>query len=112
MARDGGLTPARQEQALDIYQCHIPIGAAAMNDMAKIFWTGRSQAVRLPKEYRFDSKEVRISREGGRVVLEAVEESSGDWIEQLSGCMDDDWAKAVEAGRLGPEHMPDGPSFD
>ncbi len=83
-----------------------------MNDMAKIFWSGRSQAVRLPKEYRFDGKEVRISREGGRVVLEAVEESNGDWIERLAGCMDDDWAKAVEAGHLGPEQMPDGPSFD
>lgn len=41
-----------------------------MNDMAKIFWNGRSQAVRLPKEYRFDSAEVSIRREGAKVILE------------------------------------------
>lgn len=36
---------------------------------ARIFSNGRSQAVRLPKEFRFKGKEVRISREGERVVL-------------------------------------------
>lgn len=82
-----------------------------MNDMAKIFWTGRSQAVRLPKEYRFEGKEVRIRREGRRVILEA-EETDREWAERLAGSMDDDWAQAVLDGRLGPEHTPDGPSFD
>ena len=32
-------------------------------DTAKIFKTGRSQAVRLPKKYRFATSEVEISRE-------------------------------------------------
>ena len=38
---------------------------------AKIFRTGRSQAVRLPKEFRFDSSEVFIRRDPrtGDVVL-------------------------------------------
>lgn len=40
-----------------------------MGDLAKIFWTGRSQAVRLPKEFRFEGSEVRIRREGSRVIL-------------------------------------------
>ena len=31
-------------------------------DSAKVFMTGRSQAVRLPKAYRFDSEEVLIER--------------------------------------------------
>jgi virulence-associated protein VagC len=31
---------------------------------AKVFWTGRSQAVRLPKEFRFDSETVSVRREG------------------------------------------------
>jgi virulence-associated protein VagC len=44
----------------------------AMNDMAKIFWNGRSQAVRLPKEYRFEGREVSIRREGDKVILEPV----------------------------------------
>jgi len=40
---------------------------------AKVFWTGRSQAVRLPKEFRFSTNEVAIHREGRRVILESVE---------------------------------------
>lgn len=36
---------------------------------AKIFENGRSQAVRLPKEYRFDSDEVMINRIGDVVML-------------------------------------------
>ena len=39
---------------------------------AKLFMSGRSQAVRLPKEFRFEGKEVRIRREGGQVILEPV----------------------------------------
>lgn len=38
-------------------------------DIAKIFENGRSQAVRLPKEYRFDNEEVFIKRIGEMVVL-------------------------------------------
>ena len=42
-----------------------------MSDTAKLFTTGRSQAVRLPKEYRFEGSEVFIRREPatGDVVL-------------------------------------------
>lgn len=39
---------------------------------AKLFKHGRSQAVRLPKEFRFEGTEVRIRREGESVVLEPV----------------------------------------
>ena len=38
-------------------------------DTAKLFKTGRSQAVRLPKEYRFEGEEVYIKRVGPAVVL-------------------------------------------
>lgn len=38
-------------------------------DIAKIFENGRSQAVRLPKEYRFDNEEVFVKRIGEMVVL-------------------------------------------
>lgn len=38
-------------------------------DTAKLFKTGRSQAVRLPKEYRFEGEEVYIKRVGSAVVL-------------------------------------------
>jgi len=82
-----------------------------IGDYAKLFWTGRSQAVRLPKEYRFEGKEVRIRREGGKVILEP-EETDRQWAERIAGSIDDDFVQAVREGHLGPEHMPEGPSFD
>jgi antitoxin VapB len=41
--------------------------------IAKIFWNGRSQAVRLPREFRFDTDEVLVWREGNRIVLEPAQ---------------------------------------
>jgi len=38
-------------------------------DTAKVFMHGRSQAVRLPKAYRFDADEVAVSRLGDLVIL-------------------------------------------
>lgn len=38
-------------------------------DTAQIFKTGRSQAVRLPKEYRFNENEVTVQHFGGGVLL-------------------------------------------
>jgi antitoxin VapB len=40
---------------------------------AKIFMHGRSQAVRLPKEFRLPGKEVRVRRIGRAVLLEPIE---------------------------------------
>ena len=36
---------------------------------AKVFMTGLSQAVRLPKEFRFEGTEVEIFRRGDEVIL-------------------------------------------
>lgn len=44
---------------------------------AKLFKNGRSQAVRLPKEFRFKGSEVKIRKEGNRIILEPMETS--DW---------------------------------
>lgn len=41
---------------------------------AKIFMHGRSQAVRLPKEFRLPGKEARVTRDGDRIILEPVKE--------------------------------------
>jgi antitoxin VapB len=41
---------------------------------AKLFTNGRSQAVRLPKEFRFAGKEVRVRHALGGVLLEPVED--------------------------------------
>lgn len=39
--------------------------------IAKIFMNGRSQAVRLPKDYRFDTEEVYITKQGNNVIISA-----------------------------------------
>jgi antitoxin VapB len=61
---------------------------------AKVFWSGRSQAVRLPKEYRFEGSEVRIRRLGRAVLLEPVAEDWA-WLEQLVGQLDPDFVRAA-----------------
>lgn len=45
-----------------------------MPTTAKLFKNGRSQAVRLPREFRFEGKEVAIRRDPttGEVILSAV----------------------------------------
>jgi antitoxin VapB len=45
-----------------------------MRAVAKLFTHGRSQAVRLPKEFRFEGKEVQIRKIGDRVILEPIGE--------------------------------------
>jgi antitoxin VapB len=46
-----------------------------MESLAKLFQNGRSQAVRLPKEFRFEGTEVRIRKQGKKVILEPVKNS-------------------------------------
>lgn len=43
-----------------------------MSATAKLFRHGRSQAVRLPKEFRFEGTEVRVGRVGDKVILEPL----------------------------------------
>jgi antitoxin VapB len=45
-----------------------------MSATAKIFQHGRSQAVRLPKEFRLPGKEAKVTRVGNAVLLEPIEE--------------------------------------
>ena len=55
---------------------------------AKLFMNGRSQAVRLPKEFRFEGKEVRIRRHGNGVLLEPVGSKMGaDDLERVRKAM-------------------------
>lgn len=50
---------------------------------AKVFENGRSQAVRLPKEYRFDSDEVLINKIGQVVLLMPKSEDWESFIRAL-----------------------------
>lgn len=47
-----------------------------METTAKLFQNGRSQAVRLPKDFRFKGTEVKIRKEGDKVVLEPLEQNT------------------------------------
>ncbi|MDE1146638.1 MAG: type II toxin-antitoxin system VapB family antitoxin [Azospirillaceae bacterium] len=63
-------------------------------DTAKLFWSGRSQAVRLPKDFRFEGQEVRIRRHGNAVILEPIADN-WDWLADVIGPVDEDFAKAA-----------------
>jgi antitoxin VapB len=69
------------------------------NARAKIFTNGRSQAVRLPREFRFEEKEVAIRKEGDAVISEPVGKSkwpAGYW-QRI-----DRHAKDLDLGRVVP----------
>jgi antitoxin VapB len=65
---------------------------------AKLFTNGRSQAVRLPREFRFEGKEVRIRRHGRGVLLEPVGTDLDAWFEALDRFEE----PFMEAGREQP----------
>ena len=56
---------------------------------AKIFQNGRSQAIRLPKAFRLPGTEVKISRDGSRIILEPLEQSWDDWLLAIEQFSDD-----------------------
>jgi antitoxin VapB len=61
-----------------------------MAERAKLFRTGGSQAVRLPKNFRFEGrKEVLIRRDGKRVVLEDAKRTWSRRFIQLAGSAKD-----------------------
>ncbi|MGB8890264.1 MAG: type II toxin-antitoxin system VapB family antitoxin [Candidatus Korobacteraceae bacterium] len=66
-----------------------------MRRTAKIFMNNRSQAVRLPKEFQFNTSEVFIRKEGGDVVLSP---RPTDWSSYLDEApvASDDFMQGVE----------------
>ncbi len=82
----------------------------ALVDTAKIFTTGRSQAVRLPKAYRFDTQEVFIERKGDAVILRP-KLSKDEWWRRMEKVLDafDGMPEEVERDRSG---LSDPVSFD
>jgi len=56
---------------------------------ASIFWTGRSQAVRLPKEFRFSGDTVLVRREGNAVILEPNQGWPEGYAESFAGVPED-----------------------
>ena len=56
---------------------------------AKVFRSGNSQALRLPKEFRFKGKEVEIFRRGKEVVLREKDNSLARAFDLILGLPDD-----------------------
>jgi antitoxin VapB len=54
-----------------------------MKSTAKLFRNGRSQAVRLPKEFRFEGDRVRIRKVPQGVLLEPLISDTAKWFEEL-----------------------------
>ena len=50
---------------------------------AKLFMNGKSQAVRLPKEFRFEGDRVRVRRVGRGVLLEPIIGDVAEWFALL-----------------------------
>jgi len=51
--------------------------------IAKLFKNGRSQAVRLPREFRFEGHQVRVRRLAEGVLLEPLIADAADWFAEL-----------------------------
>ncbi len=56
---------------------------------ARVFQSGNSQAVRLPKEFRFSSREVEIFRRGEEIVLREKPRGMARAFELLAGLPED-----------------------
>lgn len=60
-----------------------------MNQTAKLFNNGGTQAVRLPKAFHFNSDEVLVRREGDRVILTPKLADWDEFFTELSAFDDD-----------------------
>lgn len=54
-----------------------------MPTTARLFTNGRSQAVRLPREFRFDGERVRVRRVGRGVLVEPIFDNVTAWFAEL-----------------------------
>ena len=54
-----------------------------MTTTAKLFKNGRSQAIRLPREFRFEGDRVRIRHAGSGVLVEPVKTDVREWFAAL-----------------------------
>lgn len=66
-------------------------------ETAKIFTNGGSQAVRLPKNYRFDTDEVMVNRVGNVVMLIPKDDRWQSVLESLNMFTDDFLKEKIES---------------
>jgi antitoxin VapB len=61
---------------------------------ARVFWSGRSQAVRLPKRFRLDSREVGIRKRGNEIILKPLPDTWA-WLDEIARPLDADFVEGV-----------------
>jgi antitoxin VapB len=77
---------------------------------AKLFRTGGSQAVRLPKEFRFEGDRVRIRRHGDGVLIEPLAAQDFDaWLRRVHALIEPGF---MADGRQQPPMPKDRKMFD
>jgi antitoxin VapB len=83
---------------------YIPSGIDQLEkpmQTAKLFKNGRSQAVRLPKEFRFEGEEVYVRREGNSIVLSPKTELKENPWQDFFDALD-----MIEPGFVFERHQP------
>ena len=99
-SEDGGGGPKRNARAADAGRGRpakkragtaktVVPGPRDGRRIARVFMSGRSQAVRLPKEFRFDTDRVVIRREGRHVVLSPMFKDWDDYFRNSTPLPDD-----------------------
>ena len=71
-----------------------------MEKTAKVFWSGNSQAVRIPKEFLIDASEVEIRRRGNTIVLRPRVRSWAPLMKSLEKFTDDFMANGRKQPQL------------
>ena len=72
---------------------------------ARVFQSGNSQAVRLPKEFRLDVDEVEISREGDSIILRPHVQQEERWASLRAAVNRGFSSDFLENGREQPEEQ-------
>jgi antitoxin VapB len=72
-----------------VYTCCIYIVGGWCLSTARVFRSGNSQAVRLPKQFRLKSEEVEIFRRGDEIVLREKDGTMARAFDLLAGLPDD-----------------------
>ncbi|MDI7260836.1 MAG: type II toxin-antitoxin system VapB family antitoxin [Thermodesulfobacteriota bacterium] len=62
---------------------------------ARVFQSGNSQAVRLPKEFQLDAKEVKIFRQEGDLILRPIKKTWREYFRH-SRKFTDDYPERIE----------------
>ena len=72
-----------------IYTKVYTLGKEWIMQTAKLFLNGRSQAVRLPKDYQFKGEDVFIQKHGDAVILMPHDKAWGTFLHGLNSFTDD-----------------------